>query len=148
MSEAVLDANVLVAWFDESDSLHARATALVEELEHQGVELVMLDVIVGEAVSVLCRRCRDKKNMPTLPVMLSKLRQWLDPSNIMWVGVEVERVYNEILDVVDASRGRLNFNDALLVVLQREGRIGSLATFDGAFAGVDGFTLIKLEDGT
>jgi hypothetical protein len=45
----------------------------------------------------------------------------------------------EVLDVVDATGGRLNVNDALLVVLQRDGVIGDLASFDTGFDGVDGF---------
>src|SRR6266545_2178908 len=38
-----------------------------------------------------------------------------------------------ILDVVRDTGGRLNFNDALLAVLQRENFIGEVASFDQGF---------------
>lgn len=40
--------------------------------------------------------------------------------------------FSAILDVVEATGGAVNFNDALLVVLQREGAIGEVASFDEA----------------
>jgi predicted nucleic acid-binding protein len=43
------------------------------------------------------------------------------------------------LEVIEASAGRLNFNDALLVVLQREGTIGEVASFDTGFDAVQEF---------
>jgi predicted nucleic acid-binding protein len=38
-----------------------------------------------------------------------------------------------VLDIIAASAGSLNFNDALLVPLQREGSISEVASFDGGF---------------
>jgi predicted nucleic acid-binding protein len=56
MAEVVLDANVLVGLLDAGDVHHARARALVDRLRADGHSTVLLDVLVGEAVSVLCRR--------------------------------------------------------------------------------------------
>ncbi|MGB8298253.1 MAG: hypothetical protein WCG85_22755, partial [Polyangia bacterium] len=63
MAECVLDANVLVAWIDAADSLHARAHDLMTRLEQDGTDTdpVLLDVLVGEAVSVLCRRFWERR---------------------------------------------------------------------------------------
>ncbi|MBK8995714.1 MAG: hypothetical protein IPM35_08200 [Myxococcales bacterium] len=60
MAEVVLDANVLVGLLDAGDVHHARARALVDRLKADGHSTVLLDVLVGEAVSVLCRR-RDRR---------------------------------------------------------------------------------------
>ena len=64
MGDVVLDANVLVGYFDAHDAQHARASALIERLEAEGHEGVLLDVLVAEAVSVLCRRARERKSSP------------------------------------------------------------------------------------
>jgi predicted nucleic acid-binding protein len=40
---------------------------------------------------------------------------------------------DEVLDVIDQTGGVLNFNDALLAVLKREGAIDQLASFDPGF---------------
>jgi len=142
MANIVLDANVIVAWVDPADSLHARGAALLERLQADGHDAVLLDVLVGEAVSVLCRRFEERKRGADLPGALAKLRAMIGPSDVTWIGGETARLYEAILDVVGESEGKLNFNDALLVLLQREGRIGAVATFDADFESVPGFTLV------
>jgi len=138
MSDCVLDANVLVAWMDAADSLHARAHELMTQLERDGSEPVLL----GEAVSVLCRRFRERRRSGDLAVMLDGFRRRIDPSAKMWVGLEAERLYDSILDLVATTGGKLNFNDAFIAVLQKEGRIGPVATFDAGFDAVPGFVRV------
>ena len=64
---------------------------------------------------------------------------------------EVRRWYDDeqsnsrsprILDVVSQSGGKLNFNDAALVALQREGVIDEVASFDATLAAYPGFRSI------
>jgi predicted nucleic acid-binding protein len=52
MADVALDANVLVAWFDEADVLHGKAKELLYRLRNAGDAPVFLDVCLGEAVSV------------------------------------------------------------------------------------------------
>ncbi len=140
MGEVVLDANVLVGYLDANDVQHARASALIDRLESDGHESVLLDVLVAEAVSVLCRRARERKSSPPdLTVVLDRVRRWHDAGEIEEVFSEVPRFFADVLDVIEASAGALNFNDGLLVVLQRNVVIDDVASFDEAFDGVDGF---------
>jgi len=144
MAECVLDANVLVAWIDAADSLHTRAHDLMTQLEQDGTDPVLLDILVGEAVSVLCRRFRERRRTGDLAAMLADFRRRIDRSAIMWVGSEAERLYEDILDFVALTGGKLNFNDAFIAVLQKEGRIGPVATFDAGFDAVPGFLRVPL----
>jgi predicted nucleic acid-binding protein len=146
MAECVLDANVLVAWIDAADSLHARAHDLMTRLEQDGTDTdpVLLDVLVGEAVSVLCRRFWERRRTGDLAAMLADFRRRIEPSAIMWVGSEAERLYEDILDLVASTGGKLNFNDAFIAVLQKEVRIGPVATFDAGFDAVSGFVRVPL----
>jgi hypothetical protein len=41
------------------------------------------------------------------------------PARLRWIAREAERLWSEALEVIEIARGRLTFNDALLVVLQR-----------------------------
>jgi len=143
MAECVLDANVLVAWIDSADSQHARARELMARLEASGVEPVLLDVLVAETVSVLCRRFRERRQGANVAVVLAELRQRIDPAAITWVGAEVERAYQDILDLVSSTEGRLNFNDAFVAILQRQGHIGQVASFDTGFDLVPGFVRVS-----
>jgi predicted nucleic acid-binding protein len=79
-----------------------------------------------------------------LAAMLADFRRRIDRSAIMWVGSEAERLYEDILDFVASTGGKLNFNDAFIAVLQKEGRIGPVATFDAGFDAVPGFLRVPL----
>jgi predicted nucleic acid-binding protein len=147
MNDCVLDANVLVAWIDAADSLHQRAATLLEDLERQGTGVTVLDVLLGEAVSVLCRRSRERKHTVEISETLQALRQYVHRGSVMWVGSHIERLYESTLDLVGSTVGQLNFNDAFVVLLQREGAIGPLATFDRNFTGIEGVQLVATGEG-
>jgi predicted nucleic acid-binding protein len=78
MAEVVLDANVIVALLDAADSQHARAVELTERLEAEGHDLVLVDFLVFEALSVLCRRAAQ--------------RNWFDNGEVRFLARERERL--------------------------------------------------------
>jgi len=132
--EVVLDANVIVAQLDRADVFSERAQDLGRRLRDERAEIVLLDVLVGEATSVICRRARERRSLqPNVDATLATVRNWAEAGFIRWVAGEGKRVIGPILDVIGQSSARLNFNDALLVVLQREGLIGEVASFDRGF---------------
>jgi predicted nucleic acid-binding protein len=142
--EVTLDANVIVAQLDGADVLAQRAQAHGRRLRGEGADLVLLDVLVGEAVSVLCRRARERRSgEPDLLAALTIVRGWAHAGSIRWVAGQAERVVGPVLDVVQETGGRLNFNDGLLVVLQREGLVDEVASFDRDFDLVQDFRRIE-----
>src|SRR5438046_4189533 len=135
MAEVVLDANVLVALLDGRDVHAPTATTLLERLEAEGHGPVLLDFLLSEAVSVLSRRARERKtNPPDLALALATVRAWRDEGSVRFLTSQIERLFPDVLDVIAETRGALNFNDGFLVVLQREGAIDDVASFD---AGLD-----------
>lgn len=137
--EVVLDANVIVAWLDAADVLAPRAAELLPRLNGEGADLVLLDFLVGEAVSVLCRRATQRKAAPPdLQRALDEVRAWASAARIRAISPEASTV-GAILDVIASTGGTLNYNDALLVVLQRQGVIGDVASFDAGFDTVPEF---------
>lgn len=143
MAEIVLDANVLVGYLDANDVQHARASALIDRLQADGHASVLLDVLVAEAVSVLCRRARERKaSPPDLAAVLARVRRWHDAGEIEPALSDVPRFFTDVLDVIEASAGVLNFNDGLLVVLQRNAIIEDVASFDEGFDKANGFRRI------
>jgi len=54
----------------------------------------------------------------------------------------VPRFFGDIPDVIESTSGALNFNDALIVILQRDAIIDDVASFDEAFDTVAGFRRI------
>lgn len=130
-----LDANLLVALLHGRDVHHAAANAVVEEIARRGAAMVFFDVMVHEAVSVLCRRSREGKVAPPKLVdCLEQVRAWFVDEKIAVVAHLIDGAVAEILEIIETTGGRLNFNDAFLVVLQRRGGFDMLATFDQGFA--------------
>jgi len=143
MSDVVLDANVLVGLLDRSDSLHQRSTELLERIQRDGGRPVMLDIIVAEMVSVLCRRATQRKaSPPDLAHVRDQVHAWLDAGLVTFVHDAVAEMFEAIVDAAEDSGGNLNFNDAALVLLQREGAIDDVATFDANLAGTADFRSI------
>ena len=130
----VLDANVLVGILDQGDVLHARSMALIDRLKREGRSPRVLDVFLAEALSVLTRRAFQRKTTPPdLGRAVHQARAWRDAGEISFVSPWVETCFEDILGVMEESGGALNFNDALLVVLQRAELIEDVASFDSAF---------------
>jgi predicted nucleic acid-binding protein len=70
------------------------------------------------------------------------IRGWFDDGEVRFLAREAERLAGDLLSVIAESAGALNSNDALLVVLEREGAIDNLASFDSGFDAVEGFRRI------
>ncbi len=64
MAKVVLDANVLIGHLDQHDSLHDRAEELGERIRANGDALQVIDLVLQEAISVLCRRTAQRKQRP------------------------------------------------------------------------------------
>jgi len=140
MAEVVLDANVLVGYWDQNDVLHKQALAVFAQLEATGDKPLMLDFLVAEAISVVCRRTMQRKtNRPDLGAILLKVQALFDRGDIEFLNEDVEGRFLKVLDVIRDSTGALNFHDATLMVLQQEGVIEEVATFDDALAKYPGF---------
>jgi predicted nucleic acid-binding protein len=142
-SRVVLDANVLVGQFDRGDSLHARARGLLARLHESEAEPVLLDFVVAEAVSVLSRRAKERKaNPPDLAMIVASFRARTELGHVVFVPSTKEQ-FARALAVVEECGGALNFNDARLVVMQREGHIGAVASFDAGLDAAVGFERIE-----
>jgi predicted nucleic acid-binding protein len=86
MAEIVLDANVIVALLYADDSQHQRAVQLTERLEAEGHSLVLIDFLVFEALSVLCRRAAQRKTTPpNLTAAVQTMRRWLDAGEVRFL---------------------------------------------------------------
>jgi predicted nucleic acid-binding protein len=140
MADIVLDANVLVGYFDRNDTLRQHALEVVQRLKEAGDTPVMLDFLVAEAVSVICRRTQQRKtNPPDLRAIVTDVKAIFEQGRIEFVSEDVESRFGKVLDLVRSSNGAVNFHDATLLVLQEDGTIGPVATFDEALANYPGF---------
>jgi predicted nucleic acid-binding protein len=81
--EVVLDANVIVAWLDSADALGRRAQRLMARLQSENATVVLVDIAVAEAVSVVCRRAAQRRTLPPdLASALDTVRRWSEQGSI------------------------------------------------------------------
>jgi predicted nucleic acid-binding protein len=144
MADVVVDANVLVGKLDRNDSLHAQAQSILDRLQRDGHTPLVLDILLQEAISVLCRRAVQRKGEPPdLNHALAVVRGWVENGEVALMHHELAARFPQILDIIESSAGAFNFNDAALIALQRQGVIGEVATLDKALAGCPGFRAIS-----
>jgi predicted nucleic acid-binding protein len=143
MAKIVLDANVLVGHLDQNDSLHDRAERLLERIRANGDVPQAIDLVLNEAISVVCRRARERKQQaPRLPPILQKVRGWFERGQVGFTQTKLEGLFAEVLELIEQTSGALNYNDAAPVVPQQRGYIGDVATFDATLASHPGFRTV------
>jgi len=132
VADVVLDATVIVAHLNARDSHAPRARALFERLKRGGDAPVLLDFLVGEAVSVLARRASEGRlDQASFGAALAIIREWHRDGVVVYL--DTRDYAEDALTQVQATGGRLSFNDGLLVALQRSQVIGAVASFDTGF---------------
>ena len=85
----------------------------------------------------------EEANPPDLATTLARIRGAADRGEIRFVAKESERLLPELLRIIEETGGVVNFNDALLVALQRRGAIGDVASFDQGLDTASGFRRIS-----
>ena len=86
------------------------------------------------------RRALERKADPR-PI-IRRLRKEIPTEMLDWTGPELPRLWERTLDTLETYKGRLSFNDCLLVIVSQEGGIEWLASFDQSFDQVSGIKRI------
>jgi len=131
--EVVIDSSVLVGLLVPNDMWHTQAVAVRDALLAAGAELLYLDCVITESVSVAVRRLHEKKLLAEVETLLDELNTQIPPASITWILPEVPRLYAEALDLIRSSLGALNFHDALIALACREREVPAIASFDADF---------------
>lgn len=141
--EVVLDANVIVGLLDSGDVLHDRANTLLLRLKAERAIPVLLDFLVAEALSVICRRATQRRTSPPdLARVGQHISLWFERGEITPAPSEATDFIGTC-EIAVSSDGLLNFNDARLVLLQRRGVIGPVASFDESLCAVENFVSVS-----
>ncbi len=131
--QIVVDSSVLVGLLNPLDHRHNQSTQLIRALQNGEHELVYFDCVVGESLSTIVRRLSEKGRIADIQHLLNQLDLYLPQDQINWVLPDVPRLYTEILDLMRASSGALNFHDALIALACRDRQISLIASFDADF---------------
>lgn len=135
--QIAVDSSVLVALLNPQDLWRTQAIDLQAALLANGVELLYFDCVVTEAISTATRRLYEKGDRANVDDLLNRLMKQVPLDTITWIFPEVQRMYPTVIDLMRASKGALNFNDALIALACRERNIPAIASFDADFDSID-----------
>jgi predicted nucleic acid-binding protein len=132
-----IDTVVLAALVDTRDKWHSAAVMLRDALKAERAEVSTFDPVLAETISLLARRLSEQKRLDQFGVVLDKLDLLAPLELITWVSPETPRLYPQIMALVRAHGGELNFNDALIALACQELGVQLIASFDRDFDRVD-----------
>jgi predicted nucleic acid-binding protein len=131
--EVAIDSSVLVALLDPRDVWRDQSLAVESALLNAGLTPVYFDCVAMEAISVAARRLREKGRAAEVPALIDRLKDRVPQENLTWILPDVPVFYRQALEMIQASSGELNFNDALISLACRERQIPAIASFDADF---------------
>jgi len=137
MMQVVLDTVVLAALIDVRDKWHPAAVALRDALKVSHAEISYFDPVVAETVSLLARRLAEQRRLDQFSDVMNKLEVMAPSERITWLSPETPRLHPQIMALVRAHGGELNFNDAFIALACRELAVRFIASFDRDFDHVD-----------
>ena len=86
---------------------------------------------------MLARRTREQRRPEQFDALLDQLARLIPAGDITWVSGEIQRLYDQVVELVRSSAGELNFHDALIALICREQGVSVLVSFDQDFDQVD-----------
>jgi predicted nucleic acid-binding protein len=128
-----IDTSVLIGLLDPKDVWHARAVRLKQATINIRAEVAVFDCVLAEAISTMARRIYEQRRVQDLELLLKRVERDYPEDDILWLLPDVPLLYVEIIEIVRASAGALNFNDALIALSCRQREIPFLASFDRDF---------------
>ena len=137
MIQIGIDTSVLIGLLDPRDVWHKPAIALKQALIGQAAIIAVFDCVLAEAISTMARRIHEQRRTSDLEQLLERIVSDRPIDDILWVLPDVPVLYPEILDLVRATGGALNFNGALIALSCRHREIPLIASFDRDFDQVE-----------
>jgi predicted nucleic acid-binding protein len=134
-----------VALVDHRDKWHTTAKAIFSKLDNLEFVPIYFDCVMNESFSILGRRAEEQKRLQDVRSMFSDLTAFVPKPEITWVSKETERLYDDIVKLVEETQGKLNFHDALIALCCREGGLQFIFSFDKDFDDVKWLTRVAHE---
>lgn len=128
-----IDSNIFVALIDESDVHHNHAKTVLENIESDQGQIFASDVVLNEVLSVIARRCEEKKRSEQFSLFSDQFFRYLKDLPILCLYQLLPKFTHAVVSLMKESAGRLNFHDALIAFFLGEVREVKLVTFDRDF---------------
>jgi predicted nucleic acid-binding protein len=100
VKKAIIDANVLLALVDKKDKWHPEAKTLAEALKKRKWEVIYLDCVLNEVISVLAKRLEERDESQGLAYLLERLEKLVPKEKVEWLYPGVPDLYSDIVKLI------------------------------------------------
>jgi predicted nucleic acid-binding protein len=138
----LFDSDFLLTLLDDKDRWHEASLEAFRKLQAREHIQIVPDCVVNEVVSMIARKYGGTKNEADFHRILHRLEVKIPSAKILWTYPKVPELYEPILKVMAKYGGRLNFHDALLVIVMLKGSIEYIVSKDEDFDEVKGIKRI------
>ncbi|HZX13764.1 MAG TPA: type II toxin-antitoxin system VapC family toxin [Thermodesulfobacteriota bacterium] len=142
-NKIVVDTNVVVALLDMRDVHHNKALNLIRRLESEEKDLLLMDCILNEVYTVLARRSLERGYR--FSEIVGKIKNELESFETIRAYRFVNKIHDNIVELMVRTNGRLNYHDALMSIVMKEKGVEEIVTFDRDFKDIK---WLKTEDGS
>jgi len=134
-----LDTSFILALLDVKDKWHQSAQKIIASLDDNMVAVVG-DAIIAETVSTAAKRIRERRKFKReekeklFVEFVENLKKFCLECEQIPLFSYAEKYFDSIVEDVAKNKGRLNFNDMLIINACRSLEIKKILTFDRDFA--------------
>jgi predicted nucleic acid-binding protein len=143
MNKIIIDATLLVALLDEKDIWHKVAVSIRDAMIESGAQLIFLDCVANETLTVLGRRCKRKNEEDKFSDLIKKFKKIVKFEELNWSYSYLKDDYEKILEKMERYKGQVSFHDVLISLFAQDKNICYIASFDSDFDKVEGLKRIK-----
>ena len=133
-----LDTSFILALLDTKDKWHQTARRIIASLDDDTVAVVG-DAIIAETISTAAKRIRERKRLEQeekeklFIEFVENLKQFCLECEQIPLFRYAEKHFDNIVEGITKTRGKLNFNDMLIIHACRFLEIKRILTFDKDF---------------
>lgn len=138
----VLDSDFLITLVDEKDKYNKDSLYVLHALQKVPHVEIILDCVINEVISMLSRRYGGEGGEGDFHRALSLIEEKIPKAKIIWLYPKVPELYDSIIKVMKKYRGKLNFHDAMIVIMMLNSNIEYIISLDRDFDAVSGIKRI------
>jgi predicted nucleic acid-binding protein len=142
MINVLLDTNCFVALLDSSDKWNKTSVDILTELQKNDINLLITDIVLNEAINVICKRLENKGRSDEMKEFLGLIEKQYPAETILWISADIKIYHSKIIWLVSENKGLLNYNDCFLLAYMLKNKIKNIISFDNDFDQITGINRI------
>ena len=140
--KVILDSDFLITLMDEKDKYNKDSLYVLHALQKVPHVEIIMDCVINEVISMLSRRYGGEGGEGDFHRALSLIEEKIPKARIIWIYPKVPELYDGVIKVMKKYRGKLNFHDAMIVIMMLNSNIEYIISLDKDFDAVDGIKRI------